>query len=142
VSGVAETTNALLNLFVVRKVNDNGKETETLIDNVHATDNAHYVYLQPSNNPTDINPVRFQDTKARLAVKVTAEAGGVRISGLPVRQTLSAEGEAEGTRVRVFNSAGMAIYSEPSTAETIFVPLKQHDVYVLSTGKDILKFKF
>lgn len=138
VSGVAETTNALLNLFVVRKVNDNGKETETLIDNVHATDNAHYVYLQPSNNPTDINPVRFQDTKARLAVKVTAEAGGVRISGLPTGN----DAEGRPYHVRIFNAAGMGMYSQPTTSESIFVPLSQHGVYVLSTGKDVLKFQF
>lgn len=138
VSGVAETTNALLNLFVVRKVNDNGKETETLIDNVHANDNAHYVYLQPSNNPTDINPVKFQDTKARLAVKVTAEAGGVRISGLPTGN----DAEGRPYHVRIYNAAGMGMYSQPVTSESIFVPLSQHGVYVLSTGKDVLKFQF
>ena len=138
VSGIAETTNALLNMFVVKKVNDNGEEKETLIDNVHATDNAHYVYLQPSNNPTDINPVKFQETKSRLTVKVTAEAGGVRISGLPT------ESDTDGRpyHVRIYNIAGMGMYSQPVTSESIFVPLNQHGVYVLSTGKDILKFQF
>ena len=52
------------------------------------------------------------------------------------------DSEGNALQVRVFNSSGITIYSEPSTAESIFVPLKQHDVYVLSTGKDILKFKF
>ena len=138
VSGIAETTNALLNMFVVKKINDNGKEKEILIDNVHAADNAHYVYLQPSNNPTDINLVKFQETKSRLAVKVTAEAGGVRISGLPT------ESDTDGRpyHVRIYNTAGMGMYSQPVTSESIFVPLNQHGVYVLSTGKDILKFQF
>ena len=54
------------------------------------------------------------------------------------------KGAAEGNeyRVRVFRSSGTAIYSEPSKSESIFVPLENHDVYLLSTGKDILKFKF
>ena len=138
--GVVETTDAYLSAHIYDTKQAAGQNP--LVNNASYSDNIHYVILQPSNDPTAINPVRFDEQKARLNIRITNEEGGVRISGLSVRQSLSAEGEAEGTRVRVFNSAGMAIYSEPSTAETIFVPLKQHDVYVLSTGKDILKFKF
>ena len=137
---MVETTDAYLSAHIYDTKQAAGQNP--LVNNASYSDNIHYVILQPSNDPTAINPVRFDEQKARLNIRITNEEGGVRISGLPVRQALSAEGEAEGTRVRVFNSAGMAIYSEPSTAETIFVPLKQHDVYVLSTGKDILKFKF
>ncbi|MBQ6768994.1 MAG: hypothetical protein IJP46_10095 [Prevotella sp.] len=138
VSGVAETTYALLNLYIAGKVDDDSDGEYTLIENAHANDNAHFVYLQPSNDPTDINPVKFQETKARLAVKVTAEANGVRISGLPTG--LDAEGRPY--HVRIYDTAGKAMYSRPVTADTVFVPLSAHGVYVLSTGKDILKFQF
>ena len=116
---------------------DNQQST-AIVDNVHARDNAHYVYLQPSNEPTDINPVKFQETKSRLAVKVAAETGGVRISGLPT----GSDAEGNPYHVRIYNAAGMDMYSQPVSSESIFVPLSQHGVYVLSTGKDILKFQF
>ena len=110
----------------------------TIVDNARAYDNAHYVYLQPSNDPTDIDPVKFNETKANLNIKITEEEGGVRISGLPT----GVDKEGREYRVRIFNSAGMGMYNKPSLTETIFVPLNHHDVYLLSTGEDVLKFKF
>lgn len=137
IDGVAETTNALLNMFIVN-TEENNDEMYSIVDNARAYDNAHFVYLQPSNDPTDINPVKFNETKSRLNVKITEEEGGVRISGLPT----GLDKDGHEYRVRIFNSSGMSIYSRPSETETIFVPLKHNDVYLLSTGENVLKFKF
>lgn len=137
IDGIVETTNALLNMFIV-DMTGNEDEMYTIVDNARAYDNAHYVYLQPSNDPTDIDPVKFNETKANLNIKITEEEGGVRISGLPT----GVDKEGREYRVRIFNSAGMGMYNKPSLTETIFVPLNHHDVYLLSTGEDVLKFKF
>lgn len=135
-AGVLETTEAYLSAHIYDTKHAAGQNP--LVNNSSYTDNIHYVILQPSDNPTDINPIRFEEQKARINVRITNEDGGVRISGLSTGH----DSEGNALQVRVFNSAGITIYSEPSTVESIFVPLKQHDVYVLSTGKDILKFKF
>lgn len=137
IDGIAETTNAFLNIFIVN-MEETGDEMYSIVDNARAYDNAHYVYLQPSNEPTDINPVKFNETKANLNIKITEEEGGVHISGLPT----GLDKEGREYRVRIFNSAGMGVYSRPSETETIFVPLNHHDVYLLSTGENVLKFKF
>ncbi|MBO4827709.1 MAG: hypothetical protein J5506_10855 [Prevotella sp.] len=136
VAGVAETTQAYLNLHLFES-RPAGAEFN-YVENISFTENAHFVILQPSNDPTEINPVRFRENKDRLSVRITNEENGVRISGLPT----GTDREGNEYRVRVFRSSGTAIYSEPSKSESIFVPLNNHDVYLLSTGKDILKFKF
>ena len=139
VSGIAETTNALLNMFIVNtQPSTLNAPSSTIVANAHDNDNMHYVYLQPSNNPTDINPVRFQETKSQLTVKVTADAGGVHISGLPT----GLDKDGRPYHVRIYNAAGLSMYSQPTTSESIFVPLSSHGVYLLSTGKDVLKFQF
>ena len=134
-TGVTETTNAFLACHIIDEAIQ-PEEGDNYVENVRYTDNIHYVYLQPSNDPTDINPIHFDQLKNTLDVKVSREDGGVRISGLPVSDN------ANQYRIRLFSSDGTLQYSTVSQSSTLFVPLKTHDVYLLSTGKNVLKFTF
>lgn len=133
--GIAETTNGFLNCHILdESVTD--PDANNYVENRRYSENVHYVYLQPSNNPTDINPVRFNENKNALDIKVSREEGGVRITGLPVSD------DHKTYRIRVFGSDGMLRYGTVSQSSTLFVPLNKHDVYLLSTGKDVLKFNY
>lgn len=133
--GITETTNAFLYCHILdESVTD--ADADNYVENLYQTENIHYVCLQPSNDPTDINPARFKKNKDALDVKVSREDGGVRVTGLPVSDNHHTY------RIRVFGSDGMLRYSTFSESSTLFVPLYKHDVYLLSTGKDVLKFEY
>ncbi len=133
--GVTETTNAFLACHIIDETIQ-PEDGDNYVENVRYTDNIHYVYLQPSNNPTDINPVYFDHLKNTLDVKVSREEGGVRVSGLPVSDN------GRQYRLRLFGSDGTLQYTTVSHGGSLFIPLEKHDVYLLSTGKDVLKFNF
>lgn len=133
--GVSETTNAFMACHIFDE-SRNAKDEDTYVDNIRYSDNIHYVYLQPSNDPTDINPVHFNNLKDALDVKVSREEGGVRLSGLPVSD------DSRQYRLRVIGSDGVLYYTTISQSSTLFVPLNHHDVYLLSTGKNVLKFQY
>ena len=137
VGGVAETAEAYLVAHVYNTKLE-GTGNSPLVTNMSYSDNVHCVELQPSNDPTAINPKRFSEKKALLGITITEEEDGVLISGLPTGTDKS----GKDYRIRVFASSGAVVYSKPSSTGSIFVPLKNHDVYMLSTGKDILKFRF
>ncbi len=135
IPGIIETTSAYMLCHVIdESVTD--PEEDPAVENRHFVENIHLVYLQPSNDPTDINPVRFEENKNALDVKVTPEDGGVRISGLPVSD------DNNKYRIRIFEADGILHFTTVSTSSTLFVPLSQHGVYMLSTGKDVLKFNY
>jgi hypothetical protein len=62
---------------------------------------------------------------------VKAQAGGLRISGLK-----------EGTHLRVYGINGLQVYNNNNADHEVFVPLKSHAVYLISDGKDVVKFAF
>jgi hypothetical protein len=64
-------------------------------------------------------------------VTVTTLDNGVRLDGVTTDNI-----------VRVFTSDGMTIFKKEATGNTMFVPLSRHDVYLLSTGEEIFKFRF
>lgn len=133
--GIAETTNAFLACHILDE-SQTDPDADNYVENLHYSENIHYVYLQPSNDPTAINPVRFDENKRTLDVKVVPEEGGVRITGLPVSD------DTRQYRIRVFDADGMLRYGTISQSSTLFVPLYKHGVYLLSTGKDVLKFNY
>lgn len=136
ISGIAETTDGYLSSYIY-DTKQLGTSRE-LVQNLSYTDNVHYVILQPSADPSYIRAVNSGEYKVHLNVDITEENGGVRISGLPTAQ----DNGGKAPRVRVFNSNGVAVYSDITNEESIFVPLTSHGVYLLSTGKDVVKFKF
>ena len=139
IPGITETTHAYVNCHIydeTRNKEEEGHDIDNYVPNRRFSDNVHYITLQPSNDPTDINPVHFEQLKKALDVKISQEVGGVRISGLPVSD------DNKQYRIRVFGSDGILVFTTVSTESTLFVPLTQHDVYLLTTGKDVLKFNY
>ena len=139
IPGITETTHAYVNCHIydeTRNKEEEGHDIDNYVPNRRFSDNVHYITLQPSNDPTDINPVHFEQLKKALDVKISQEVGGVRISGLPVSD------DNKQYRIRVFGSDGILVFTTVSTESTLFVTLTQHDVYLLTTGKDVLKFNY
>ena len=135
IPGIVETTSAYMQCHVIdESVTDPAEDPS--VENRQFVDNVHMVYLQPSNDPTDITSVRFEENKNALDVKVTPEDGGVRITGLPVSDNTNKY------RIRIFEADGKLCFNTVSTSSTLFVPLSRHGIYLLSTGKDVLKFNY
>jgi hypothetical protein len=64
-------------------------------------------------------------------VGVKYEENGVRLSRL----------EAD-DEIRLFNAQGMAVHISKPSASSLFIPLNQHGVYILSAGGEVFKFKY
>ena len=132
VPGVREATRAYLNIYVSnQKYAGASPSEEDLIPNVYENDNAHYVTLLPAADPTDIKRVSEEMSKRKSAISVKTEDQGVRVIGLK-----------KGDRLRIFASNGILVYSSVTTSREQLIPIKRHDVYLLSSGQDILKFNF
>ena len=132
VPGVREATRAYLNIYVSnQKYAGASPSEEDLIPNVYENDSAHYVTLLPAADPTDIKRVSEEMSKRKSAISVKTEDQGVRVIGLK-----------KGDRLRIFASNGILVYSSVTTSREQLIPIKRHDVYLLSSGQDILKFNF
>ena len=132
VPGVREATRAYLNIYVSnQKYTGAGPSEKDLIPNVYENENAHYVTLLPAADPSDIERISEEMAKRKAAISVKAEEQGVRVCGLK-----------KGDRLRIFASNGVLVYSSVATSREQLVPIKRHDVYLLSSGQDILKFNF
>ena len=57
--------------------------------------------------------------------------GGVHVSGLEA-----------GDHLRVFTSSGIIVFSKKYNGPDRFVPLQKHDVYLISTGREVVKYSF
>lgn len=132
VPGVRQATRAYLNIYVTNQTfMGAGRSEKDLIPNVYENENAHYVTLLPAADPSDIERVSEDMAKRKSAISVKAEEQGVRVCGLK-----------KGDRLRIFASNGILVYSCVATSREQVVPIKRHDVYLVSSGQDILKFNF
>ena len=62
---------------------------------------------------------------------VKAEDNGLRISGLK-----------KGTHLRIYGVNGIMLFNKADVDNEVFVPLKSNNVYLISDGKEILKYAF
>ena len=133
VSGISEPIQAYVNCHLVdwSYAEDGLESMLAAVNNVRAQENPTLVNLFPAENPaTFIRPV-ISDEPTGHQVTVTTLDNGVRLDGL-----------SAGNMVRVFTSGGMTMFKKEATCTTLFVPLQRHDVYLLSTGEEIFKFRF
>jgi len=127
VSNVQETQRAYLNLHTYNTAYSGDDPEEAIIPNVQ--DNAHYILLVPDENPTVIEQLRAQPAKG--AISVRQAANGVIVSGIE-----------KDTHIRVFNTEGILIVRDSGTGSDVNIPLRHHGAYVLSAGKEIIKFTY
>ena len=113
----------------------NTSESEDLLDsyveNRSARDNSYYITLLPHNDPTIVEQIMKDGGQSKVSFRVKAEAGGLRISGL-----------RKGANVRVYGMNGVQVYNKRNADKEVFVPLKSRALYLISDGKDVLKFAF
>ena len=110
-------------------------ESEDLLDsyveNRSARDNFYYITLLPHNDPTIVEQIMKDGGQSKASFLVKAEDGGLRISGLK-----------KGAHVRVYGVNGLQVYSKKNADKEVFVPLKSRAIYLISDGKDVLKYAF
>ena len=129
VSGITEPVSA----YIVPQIVDlgsNGLGSE-YVTNVRSRSAASYVNLFPSADPTKIvRPVPSKEPEGHR-VKLTSRNDGVMLSNLEA-----------GDDVRVFNTQGFMVYKGIADGSTLFIPLAEQGIYVLSAGNEIFKFIF
>lgn len=133
VDGITEPVQAYVTCHLVdfNYANDGLESMMAAIKNVKAQENPTLVNLFPAEDPaTFVRPVISEEPTGHK-VTVTTLDNGVRLDGLTADNT-----------VRVFTADGMTAFKKKATGTTMFVPLKRHDVYLLSTGEEIFKFRY
>ena len=133
VDGVTEPIQAYVNCHLVDwNYAEEGLETMmAAVKNIRAQENPTLINLFPAEDPTSfVRPVISEDPTGHK-VTVTILDNGVRLDGLTADNM-----------VRVFTADGMTAFKKEATGTTMFVPLSRHDVYLLSTGEEIFKFRF
>lgn len=129
-SGITEPVQAYVNCHIADTHYSNDKTVDAIIENVRELDNLTQINLFPAEDPATF--VRHAiDDEAKGKVRVITLDNGVRIEGL-----------AENSTVRLFNSNGINVFKKDVTGTTLFVPLTHHDVYLITTGEEVLKIRF
>ena len=130
VPGVKETTSAYLTTHLY-DMWSNADETESYVSNMKGFHNDHYVTLLPAADVNSVKQIMADENKNGSKVHVEHADGGVRVSGL------------ETGTLRIFSAGGYLVYKRDiANEQEVFIPLKNHDVYLLSSGKEIHKFSY
>lgn len=131
IGGITEPLKAFVNAHVFDSSHDEGKLSRSRVDNLHGDENPISVSLFPHSDPTRI--VRPNEDAAfdSHRVKISVQENGVRLSGLKRDET-----------IRIFSSDGIPVYNCQAESTAVFIPLRYHTVYVLSTNDEIFKFKY
>lgn len=134
VSGITEPIDGYIAAHIVDQESTEEKESDdddgVRIENASRIASPSYVLYHPTGEATRIDvPV----TKAVKDHRVTATAieGGIMLGNLEA-----------GDDIRLFASSGLTVYMGQASATTHFVPLKRHDVYVISASKEVFKFTY
>ena len=135
ISGIKMQANAYLTTHMYDDVAQVDNPTDADIARAHVrnyrgSENAHYVALLPHKDPTAIRAIRAEGGK-NVRIKLQTAEGGIHVSGL-----------RPGDHLRVFNSSGILVFSKKYDGPERFVPLQHHDVYLISTGEEVVKFGY
>ena len=116
---------------VLDRLGDEDDISEAIVDNLSWQDNQRSIILLPVELDivTLLPVVKRDDTLHKVKVEQTEH--GAWISGLEVSD-----------HVRIFDALGKPIYQQSHPQSRLFVPIKEHGVYLLSTGQEFVKFTF
>ena len=138
VQNVSENTWGCINTFVYDKrlldlETDEDLSDYYVVGNLSSGDCHTGVEIIPAEEDevTGI-PVVRSDEAQQHHITVARTEGGFRLSGLT-----SADGY-----VRVFDAKATPVHGAPVTTGTMFVPVSQHGVYLISTNSEIFKFNY
>ena len=116
---------------VLEALGEDDDTGEAIVDNLSWQDNQRIITLLPSeiDNVTLLPVVKRDDIQHKVKIEQTEQ--GVWISGLE-----------QDDFVRIFDAAALPYYQNSHPANRLYVPIQQHGVYLLSTGQEIVKFRF
>ena len=77
-------------------------------------------------------PIVKKDGAKQRHINVTRTEGGFRLSGLT----------SDDGYLRVFDTKATPVYGAPVTTGTVFIPVQQHGVYLISTNSEVLKYNY
>ena len=77
-------------------------------------------------------PIVKKDGAQQRHINVTRTEGGFRLSGLT----------SDDGYLRVFDTKATPVYGAPVTTGTVFIPVQQHGVYLISTNSEVLKYNY
>ena len=138
-SGVTQPIQAYLTTHIVDAtkyvgaglLGSDGESMEAAhVDNVAGSDNAYSVKLYPTDDQTALRRI-LSDAPIEHRIMVKPLERGVELSGLQL-----------GEHIRLFNADGMLIFNKTADRTTLFVPLPQHHIYLLTGNNEVLKFAF
>lgn len=130
ISGVNTSASAYLTTHLF-DLNNTADIERSHVDNYNGSSNAYAVSLMPYSDPTAIRQLRDEQGNISHRIRWEKTNDGVRISGLD-----------KGNYLRLFTSTGMVVYRGKVDAKSVFIPLKHHDTYLISTGKEVVKFAY
>ena len=107
------------------------EDIDGYVENRSGANNPHYITLLPHNDPTVVERIMKDGGKDKVSFLVKDEDNGLRISGLK-----------KGSHLRVYGVNGLLLFSKNDVDGEAFVPLKSNNVYLISNGKEILKYAF
>ena len=130
ITGVRASANAYLTTHLFDTTNPENI-AQSHVDNLSGDDNAYRVSLHPHHDPTVIRQLTADPDKVPTRIRIEKTDGGINVSGL-----------ATGDHLRVFNSEGVILFSKKYAGSNFFVPLKHHDVYLVSSGQEVVKCNY
>ena len=138
VQNAEETTWCYANAFIYDQrlldiSEDVVDESIRVVSNLSAEDCLIGVNLVPTEEDEVTGlPVVKKDDAHQRHITVTREAGGFRLSGLT----------NDDGHVRIFDTKATPVYSSVVSAGTMFVPITQHGIYLISTNSEVFKYNY
>ena len=116
---------------LLEELEDDDDVSSAIVNNLSWQDNVHVLNLLPTelDNVTLLPVVELDKVVHKAKVETTEQ--GVWISGLE-----------RDDYVRIFDAAGKPVFLQSNPTSRLFVPLTVPGVYLLSTGQEIVKFRF
>ena len=104
---------------------------DAIVDNLSWQENQRIITLLPVelDDVTGMPVVTDEQREHRIHVETTSD--GIWVSGLE-----------DGDHVRIFDAGARPCYQNRQPGSRLFVPIQEHGVYLLTAGKDVVKFIF
>ncbi|MBR6319635.1 MAG: hypothetical protein IKR50_04265 [Prevotella sp.] len=131
VSGIAEPTLAYINCHVMDMNHTDEDDGEVVVENVFPDGNAHLVQLFPTSDPGELTRILATPNDERHNTVAESTTAGITLNGLQ-----------PGECVRVYTLDGVCVCRKNATSSTLFVPLRQQGVYIISAGHEVFKYQF
>ena len=130
IRGITEPLKAYVNCHVVDMNYDTQDLSVSHVKNRHGIFNAALVNLFPTDDPVAIKRPNIDEALTSHRIQLTVLEDGISLSNVTPNET-----------VRILTADGFTVGKNTSTSTTLFFPLTQKGVYILTSGEESFKFK-